>query len=384
MRILYYTQTYFLDCDLPLIKALQEKGHEIYLFIDLPYYQLHSTIININEQRPEVKILSVHDYPNLSIITSYIEESKVYILNRPCHFFNLKNIKLRWNFYQEIRKIRPDIIHCTEFIDIADIFLYAFNKKIVQIVHDPFPHTGEKTIKKYVVRFLAYKIIKRFVLLNEKQREMFMSKNKISPTHIYHSNLGVYSCLHWYKNNNNIIGDDVKYILFIGRISPYKGIEYLIDAMDKIHRENSSVKLVIAGSGKMYFKDKLENKSYIITINRYLMMYDMYSLLCRAEVVVCPYIDATQSGVIMSAYAMNCPVIATKVGGLPEMIDDGKSGFIVPVRDIHSLYQSILELFTNPENLQYMRTYIKKLNTEGRFSWSQIASRYEEIYNSLD
>ena len=73
-----------------------------------------------------------------------------------------------------------------------------------------------------------------------------------------------------------------------------------------------------------------------------------------------PFTDATQSGVIMTSYSLCKPVIATKVGGLTEMIDNGKSGILVPPKDIKALANAIINLLQDNKLYIDMQQYIKK------------------------
>ena len=70
--------------------------------------------------------------------------------------------------------------------------------------------------------------------------------------------------------------------------------------------------------------------------------------------MVCPYIDATQSGVVMSAFALNKPVVATKVGALPTMVKNGQYGTIVPPKDVATLASAINTLIENPQKIEAM------------------------------
>ena len=94
-----------------------------------------------------------------------------------------------------------------------------------------------------------------------------------------------------------------------------------------------------------------------------------------------PYTDATQSGVVYSSFALNTPVIATNVGGLPEMIDDGKTGIIVPPKDVDTLANAIQSYLDNPVFLQQMSENIAESARLGKGSWNVIAKEHVEIYN---
>ena len=171
------------------------------------------------------------------------------------------------------------------------------------------------------------------------------------------------------------------FVLFFGRISPYKGVEYLLQAMEIVHLKHPEIKVIIAGSGKMYFDtSKYESFEYVEFRNHFIELDELADLIRGALFTVCPYTDATQSGVVYSSFALNTPVIATNVGGLPEMIDDGETGLIVPPKDVNSLASSILSYLDNPELLQKMGDNIKECAKKGKGSWDKIAKEYTEIY----
>ena len=85
-------------------------------------------------------------------------------------------------------------------------------------------------------------------------------------------------------------------------------------------------------------------------------------LHAEATVVACPYLDATQSGVVLTAYAFGTPVVASAVGGLPEYVDDGTTGVLVPPGDATSLAEAIIGVLTD---------------TTTGFGWSMASRRFE-------
>ena len=98
--------------------------------------------------------------------------------------------------------------------------------------------------------------------------------------------------------------------------------------------------------------------------------------------MVCPYTDATQSGVIMSAFAFNKPVIATNVGGLPEMVKHGHYGLIIEARDEQSLTDAIVELWQHPAVLEQYSHEIQADYHDGELSWKAIDKDLKEEYRN--
>ena len=96
--------------------------------------------------------------------------------------------------------------------------------------------------------------------------------------------------------------------------------------------------------------------------------------------MVCPYTDATQSGVIMSAFAFNKPVIATNVGGLPEMVKNQHYGIIINEKDTDALAESIITLWTNPKKKDFFAENIESDYGKGDLSWKKIARDVSALY----
>jgi glycosyltransferase involved in cell wall biosynthesis len=101
-----------------------------------------------------------------------------------------------------------------------------------------------------------------------------------------------------------------------------------------------------------------------------------------ATVAVYPYRSSTQSGALQVAYTFGRPVVATTVGGLPEAVEPGRSGFLVPAESPQELAEAILRLVTNRELAKIMGEYARHLS-ETRFSWRSVARQIIKVYDEL-
>ena len=160
-------------------------------------------------------------------------------------------------------------------------------------------------------------------------------------------------------------------------------MEFLCKAMKTIHNNCPKATLTIAGGGKIYFDFSIyRDCQYINLINRYITMEELAGLLDNCTIVVCPYKDATQSGVVMTSFAKLCPIVATNVGALGEQIENGKTGVLVPPCDEHALADAIIRLYNNPSTIKDMKRNIRQRNNEEGNSWNSIAKKYLDFYSN--
>lgn len=122
---------------------------------------------------------------------------------------------------------------------------------------------------------------------------------------------------------------------------------------------------------------------WVQVTNRYVGMEELAGLLQDCAISVCPYTDATQSGVIMTSYSLGKPVVASNVGGLGEMIEDGKTGLLVPPRDVDALANAIVALLKDNDLRAKMQQRIKYEYFVGDKSWKKIAEKYLDFYKTL-
>ena len=136
---------------------------------------------------------------------------------------------------------------------------------------------------------------------------------------------------------------DEQLILFFGRIWQYKGLDYLIRSQPLINREFPDAKIMICGQGENFqrYRKLMSNPDKFIVHNRWITDDERSDFFQRASIVVLPYIEATQSGIVPVAYAHAKPVIATRAGGLPDVIEDGRTGLLVDPEDVVQLANAI-------------------------------------------
>lgn len=384
MKILYYSAPSFADCDFPLVKALQEVGHDVTYLIEVAPYNLKSTLFDIKEQIAENAIIPATRYPELKVYEGYMDMSQVFIVNRTVkQDSSPQALRMMLKVARFIQRGRFDIVHTDCMLGMWKMMLYVlFGKRMVLTVHDPFPHTGEVTARKMFNYKVAMRSVRKFVLLNNQQKDRFCETYHVAPKQILVNRLGVYDNISTFVSPK---APSCRHdVLFFGRISPYKGIEYLCQAMVKVKEQVPDATLTIAGGGKMYFDiEPYRKQEWVTVVNRYVGMEELAGLLQGCALTVCPYTDATQSGVIMTSYSLCKPVVATNVGGLGEMVEDGKTGLLVPPKDADALADAIIALLKDDTRREKMADNIRTDYFVGDKSWKVIAEKYVEFYKKI-
>lgn len=378
MKIIYYTHPYFADCDFPLIRELRNQGHKIICILVITQDSLKSTLINIKKTFPKNGFFSTNIYPEIEFYKDYIGSEDTYILNNVTPKKNfIEKLKFMVQTRNFINQFKADYIWTTLPFKQNEWILYSF-KNIAITIHDPFPHSGEElSLRNKINKILALKLSKKIFILNQSLKKQFSESFNIPPSKIFTNKLGLYDCIKLYNPNTSKIEIQKPYILFYGRISKYKGVEYLLEAFIKLHKLIPELNLIIAGGGDFYFDyKKYSNLNYINIRNYFINMDETAFLFKNADFVVCPYTDATQSGVIMTAYTMNKPVIASDVGAIKETVINNETGLLVKPKDINELFDKMHLLYTDKKLKNTIENNIKNKYSKGENSWPNISKEF--------
>lgn len=374
-----FLSTFAFDANVSLINALK-KENDIY-FVTEALYEVYN-YLDINQL--DKLISKGSEVKQLNKFKELLPLEKTYVIKGTRNSNIIKKAYNSFKIHTVIRKINPDVIlldgHMLTYI-ISALF---FRNKTLLLIHDPFLHSGENFFIDNLFRKFYFSLVKNKMLLNESQKNKFIKFYKQDPKKVYSSFLGVYDFLKIHQSNQ--YKSDEFNILFFGRISPYKGIKYLLDAFLMLLsvEKNPHITLTIAGSGSFDFDIKpYQNYPQINIINDFIQPEVLANMIDKSSLVVCPYTDATQSGVVMSAFAFQKPVIATNVGGLPEMVDHGKTGLLVKPKSSEALFAAILKLYKNQNLLKIFSENIEKDYIYGRKSWMSSAKNFMNAFKNI-
>jgi glycosyltransferase involved in cell wall biosynthesis len=308
---------------------------------------------------------------------------------------NIRRDKMRFkrsdvrNFF-EIRRLSrvlsrfdPDVLHIQETVDWRIIALASLSKKskIVITVHDVVSHVGRSRGFQGLFWRRLLGLASDVIVHGQYLKRQFISlypdlAKKLRIAVIPHGAYSIYKT--W---DTDGVAEEENTILFFGYISKYKGIEILLKAAPLIAEKVPNTKIIIAGLGDFGpYQSLISNKIRFEIANRFISNREVPRLFRRASVVVLPYIEASQSGVVPVAYAFGKPVIVTDVGSIPEVVEDGQTGFVVAPKSPQALAAAIIKVLQD-QGLRKAMGERALAKSTGELSWDAIAKRTSEIYS---
>jgi len=254
--------------------------------------------------------------------------------------------------------------------------------KIISIVDNIIPHekrVGDRILASYFVQ-----AVHGFVAMSKSVMEDIKLFNKTKPVlfcpHPLYDHFG--EIIPKEKAICNLkLDTNYKYILFFGFIRDYKGLDLLLKSFAKLSIKNKSIKLIVAGEfytdSKPYFDLIKINQldEFVIMHNNFIPDEKVADYFCASDIVVQPYKNATQSGVTQIAYHFNKPMIVTDVGGLAEIIPDGKVGYVVKP-DSEKLAEVIFKFFDLNKEKEFMEAASVE---KEKYSWTNLIKTIEKI-----
>ena len=177
---------------------------------------------------------------------------------------------------------------------------------------------------------------------------------------------------------------DGRLALFFGLVKEYKGLDVLLEALAIARRSTPELRLLVAGRPLQRWGsydaqiERLGLRPAVELMTEFVPTELLNAVFGAADVVVAPYKRAAQSGVVLAAWQFGRPVVATRVGGLPELVDEGVTGFLARPDDPGDLARALVEAVSDRGRLDRMTTTVAV--AAGSHAWPAIAERHEEIY----
>jgi len=349
------------------------------LSIDFNFYEYSTSLANALATQAKVSLLAPTGF---EIVASALSHKVNLIYFDKPRLRSLTNLKMAAQMQNIIRRLQPDVTHLLAVNPWFNLGLMVWQPPhLVTTIHDPVMHAGDlsqRNIPQWV-RDLPIRYSQRVIVHGQALKEILLKRHMLPLERIATIPIGELSIYrHWCHQSWS---QQEGTILFFGRIWPYKGLDYLIAAEPIISAACPEARFVIAGRGEDFdrYRAMMTHPERFELLNEYISRADIPRLFQRASIVVLPYIEASQSAVIPLAYAFGKPVVATEVGGIPDVVDDGVTGYLVPPRDTDRLANAIIRLLQDKAMRQRMgQNALEKTHNE--LSWTTIAQQTMKVY----
>jgi glycosyltransferase involved in cell wall biosynthesis len=287
---------------------------------------------------------------------------------------------------REVRKRNPDLIifkywmpfFAPCFGTIAKLAKKKTNTKVLYICDNIIPHErrpGDIALTRYAFRQADYFIVQSDAVERD-IKEYFPWAVYRNVPHPVYENFG--PPLPKSEARQRLGIPAPKVILYFGYVRAYKGLMVLLEAMTGLHD------VLLLAVGEFYddeakYRSKVKElhlESRVRFVSEYVPNSEVAVYFSAADVVVLPYLSATQSGIVQIAYNFNKPVIATDVGGLAEVVIDGKTGFVVPPDNARALADAVTRFYEKQREPEFSAN----VNIEKqKYSWDNLVGVIEEL-----
>jgi len=255
--------------------------------------------------------------------------------------------------------------------------------RVLAIVHNAIPHEprwGDAALSRYFLR-TCDGLIALSSVVKEEIRSLNIKTSVSLVGHPVYSNFGQPKTK---EEARQLLGlpADAPVLLFFGLIRHYKGLQVLLEAMPQVLRTLPQTRLVIAGEFYGSPQNTLDTialqqlQDRIVLHDRFIEDDQVKTYFCACDLVVQPYLSASQSGVAQIAYHFNRPLVVTDVGGLAEIVPHEKAGLVVPPQNPQALAAAICRFFVEQMAPQLQRGVAEE---KRKYSWERLYEAIEAL-----
>jgi D-inositol-3-phosphate glycosyltransferase len=274
---------------------------------------------------------------------------------------------------------------------VINSILKLLGKKLIYTAHNFLPHNRDNAYQRFVHYFL-YRIVDKIVVHSESLKSRLVNEFAIDEQKIKVIKHGVYDIKHspgiTKESARKFINieSSKRVILFFGNISRYKGLTQLIEAFNKCRLSNPFLTLIIAGKLEPEYQSEFEKIIKGVCLDHVILHAEFISeekveiYFKSADVIVLPYLEGSQSGVLFLAYSYGRPVIAPDIGNFINDIVVGKTGLIFSKGNGQDLASKIEEVFSSSTFLDNKLEDSIKQFAHSNYSWNKIGIDLLQIY----
>lgn len=317
----------------------------------------------------------------------------------------LRRMRLRWLHARAVARLREretDVVHLQWLVDRRqDLRLIRRLRRLgiptVYTAHDVEPHVTASSEQLGDLKNV-YEAVTRVVVHSERNRAELLSQFGVDRAKVVVIPHGSFEFLSARSPESREgarrrlgLPEKRPVVLFFGLIKRYKGLEHLVEAFEIVRRAGKDAFLLVVGDifagdpeGYRYYRgivDGLRGRDDARCVAEYVPVEDIGTYLAAADVVVLPYVRTYTSGVLLAAYAAGRPVIVTDTGGLPEVVEAGRTGLVVSPSDAKALAAALTKILDDPARRASMGERARELATT-TYDWSAIAAKTLALYAS--
>lgn len=386
---------YCLDSTMPLAKHLAEQKTNVHLFGIMPKGNQNVYVVDFSKNKQPNGFVQT-EIANAQMgkkLCEYLSDLTLKFFIFPGggkKNFYFRDIYYAWKLSKHVINNKFDIVHLIHTSGRFSLLLMFFLKKqnLIQTLHEITDHSGDTNSSN--LKILKQLIKKNIPIIfhSHISKERFLSFRSTVSKDAF--NLDLYTMLRFslyetymqflpntVNNTKQFIEGGGAVVLHFGRIVPYKGIDILIDAI-KIVQKKRPVHLIVAGDGDPYFNfDGIDSYQFF---NYSISNEEIIHFVRSCTFVVCPYRSASQSGIPMTVFPFNKPIIASRTGGFKEIIEHNETGILVDDVNPSSFADAIETLINDKVLRRKMAINIDRKFKQGEFSWPTIAKETINFY----
>jgi glycosyltransferase involved in cell wall biosynthesis len=394
-RIAFLTR-HFTGATFPLAKEFLRKGYAV------DYYIICEGTVDIDEAAsvPPLRVsgrwdvININEWPELYKYFNS-EYFRFYYYRRPRPYKRVPVIKnivaartlLRDKFFcNYLDKKQYECINLvgTNRSDDYVNYLKYLRTPIIISLHEVIPNLLKKAnLQPSSFLKAVFSSFCEIVVHSKNSYEDIQLYKELNIRKLHMINFGKFDSFSSLRTDNAIIDNlPPEYILFYGRIVPYKGLDTLYNAVAN-HREFfNNHKIVVAGSGTVDCLSVVKDDDSFITINRFITNEELASLIAHSLFVVCPYRGISQSGIPQTTFVFNKPIVSSNLDAFKEVMIDGVDGLMFKAEDYDDLAAKMREMIMS------YQVYENNLNefeqNHPQYAWNNIAEEYITVIDSIN
>ncbi|MCI6553128.1 MAG: glycosyltransferase family 4 protein [Lachnospiraceae bacterium] len=289
----------------------------------------------------------------------------------------------------KIRKLKPDLVILQWWHPYFAPCYFLLRKCLgrcrkLMVCHNVFPHERfplDKFLTGLSLRGMDYYLVQS----RRDEEDLLALKPSAAYSRVFHPTYNAFKMKNMTREEARrqlSIGGEEKVMLFFGYVRPYKGLRHILRALPAVREKVPDIRLLVVGDfgdDRQEYMDLIREKKiapYVKIVEGYIPDQEVEQYFAAADLAVLPYESATQSGIAQIAYGFDMPIVATDVGGLPEVVLDGKTGYVVPQGDDTALGEAVVRFFTDTD-IERMQQNIRQ--EEYKYSWDRMREEIEKL-----